>query len=228
MLILGLTGSIGMGKSTAALMLRRLGVPVHDADAAVHRLIGPGGAAVEAVGAAFPDARASEDGATYIDRTALGRRVFADRTALRRLEALLHPLVRAAEARFLSRMARNRVRLVVLDVPLLFETGGERDCDLVAVVSAPAFLQRQRVLGRTGMSEGRLASILGAQMTDAEKRRRADVVVLTGLRRRLTLRQLVRIVRRLRARPGRRRPSRWRPLRRAGPGVGAAADDRMF
>jgi dephospho-CoA kinase len=199
MIVVGLTGSIGMGKSTAAALLRRLGVPVHDADAAVHRLLGRGGAAVKAVAAAFPGT-ARKAG---IDRAALGRRVFGDAASLRRLEDILHPLVRADTDRFLRRMAARRVPLVVLDIPLLFESGGARRCDAVIVVSAPAFLQRARVLARPGMSEARLAAILAKQMPDGEKRRRADFVVPTGLGRRLTLRRLAEIVRVLSANPSR-------------------------
>jgi dephospho-CoA kinase len=190
MRILGLTGSIGMGKSTAAAMLRRLGVPVHDADAAVHRLLGRGGAAVAAVEAAFPGTA----GPNGIDRAALGRRVFADEAALRRLERILHPMVRAETARFLGRMRARRVPLVVLDIPLLYETGGETRCDAVLVVSAPRYLQRARVLRRPGMSEARLAAILAKQVPDAEKRRRADFVVPTGLGRRETLHRLAEVV----------------------------------
>lgn len=176
MIVLGLTGSIGMGKSTAARMLRRLGVPVHDADATVHRLMAKGGAAVAPIAAAFPDA--VKDGA--VDRAALGAIVFNDKAALRRLEAIVHPLVRDAERRFLQRSRRQRRSVVVLDIPLLFETGGERRCDYVAVVSAPAFLQAQRVLRRPGMTPERLAAIRRTQLPDAQKRRRADAVIPTG------------------------------------------------
>lgn len=186
MRVLGLTGSIGMGKSTAAAALRREGVPVHDADAAVHRLLGRGGAAVAAVEAAFPGV--TGDGA--VDRQALGRRVFGDPAALARLEAILHPLVQRATRRFLARARRARRPLAVLDIPLLFETGGDRRCDAVIVVSAPRFVQRARVLKRRGMTPDRLAGIEGRQMPDAQKRRRADVVVPTGLDRRTALRAL--------------------------------------
>jgi dephospho-CoA kinase len=214
MIVLGLTGSIGMGKSTAAALLRRLCVPVHDADASVHRLLGRNGAAVQRVAAAFP----GTGGANGIDRAELGRRVFDDKAALRRLEQILHPLVRAESERFLRRMAARGVPLVVLDIPLLFESGGERRCDAVIVVSAPEFLQRARVLARPGMSESRLAAILAKQMPDRDKRRRADFVVPTGLGRRLTLRRLAEIVKMLSAeqsvhahrRTARRRlPRRW-------------------
>jgi len=190
MKILGLTGSIGMGKSTAARMLRRLGVPVHDADATVHRLMGVGGAAVPMIAAAFPGTVV--DGA--VDRAALGRHVFADPAALRRLEAILHPMVRAAERRFLARQARRGARLVVLDIPLLFETGGARRCDAVAVVTAPAFLQAQRVLKRPGMSRARLAAVRAQQMPDAEKRKRADFIIPTGTGMAPALRRLAAIV----------------------------------
>lgn len=196
MVVLGLTGSIGMGKSTAAAMLRRMGIPVHDADAAVHRLLAKGGAAVPAIAAAFPGV--VENGA--VDRAALGAAVFKDPAALRRLEAIVHPLVRRAEREFLRRARRQGRRLVVLDIPLLFETGGERRCDAVAVVSAPAFLQAQRVLKRPGMTGERLSAVRASQMADADKRRRADAVIPTGLGRRPTLRALTRLVERYRER----------------------------
>jgi dephospho-CoA kinase len=200
LIVLGLTGSIGMGKSTAAAMLRRLGVPLFDADLAVHRLLAPSGAAVPAVSAAFPGVATETIG---IDRVLLGQRVFTNPAALRRLEAILHPMVAAEERRFLARSKSRRVPLVVLDIPLLFETGAERRCDYVLVVSAPTLVQRQRVMRRPGMTEIRLNSILRKQMPDHRKRRRADFVVPTGAGRNLTLRRLQAIVRLLRKR-GRR------------------------
>jgi dephospho-CoA kinase len=187
LIVLGLTGSIGMGKSTAAAMLRRLGVPLFDADRVVHRLLGPGGAAVQPVLAVFPGVAV---GSGEIDRRLLGQRVFGDAEALERLERILHPMVRAEEKRFLARARAHREPLAVLDIPLLFETGGERRCDYVVVVSAPALIQRQRVLRRPGMTEIRLAGILKKQMADREKRRRADFVLPSGLGRNLTLRRL--------------------------------------
>lgn len=190
MRILGLTGSIGMGKSTAASMLRALGLPVHDSDAVVHLLLGKGGKAVAAVEAAFPGM--VKDGA--VDRKALGAKVFGQPAELRRLEAILHPLVREAERRFLQRCRQARHDVVVLDIPLLFETGGEKRCDGVVVVTAPQFLQSQRVMQRPGMTEARFRQILASQMPDREKRRRADWVVDTGCGRRLTLAALARIV----------------------------------
>jgi dephospho-CoA kinase len=179
MFILGLTGSIGMGKTVAAGDFRRLGLPVHDSDAAVHALMGPGGAAVEAVAAAFPGV--VQDGA--VDRAALGKRVFGDDAALRRLEAILHPMVRGRERAFLGRHARLRTPAVVLDIPLLFETGGETRCDAVCVVSAPYREQRRRVLSRPGMTEERFQGILKHQISDYLKRRAADFVIFTGLGR---------------------------------------------
>jgi dephospho-CoA kinase len=187
MIILGLTGSIGMGKSTAATMLRRLGLPVHDADATVHRLLAAGGAAVAEVLAAFPGTGTIETG---IDRQALGRRVFNDRPALRRLERILHPKVRAANRKFLAACTRRRVRIVIQDIPLLFETGGEKNCDAVLVVSAPPFLQRQRVLKRPGMDEAKFQAILSKQVPDKIKRRSTPYVVATGLGKRYTLKRL--------------------------------------
>jgi dephospho-CoA kinase len=195
LIVLGLTGSIGMGKSTAAEMLQRLRVPLFDADLAVHRLLAPGGAAVPAVSAAFPGVETERGG---IDRALLGQRVFTDPPALRRLEAILHPMVAAEERRFLAQSRGRREALVVLDIPLLFETGADRRCDCVLVVSAPALVQRQRVMRRPGMTEIRLAAIMRKQLPDHEKRRRADFVVPTGAGRNLTLRHLKAVVRLLR------------------------------
>lgn len=197
MIVLGLTGSIGMGKSTAATMLRRLGLPVHDADATVHRLTARGGAAVAEIAAAFP--AAVKAGA--LDRQALAKLVFEDPAALQCLEAILHPKVRASAQRFLEIQARRRNPIVVLDIPLLFETGGERLCDAVIVVTAPPFVQAARVLARPGMTPARLETIRARQMPEVEKRRRADFVIHTGRAKGETLRSLARIVRLLR-RPG--------------------------
>lgn len=193
MLVLGLTGSIGMGKSTAAAMFRRLGLPVHDADASVHNLFRPGGAAVAPIARRFPEA--VEMGA--VKREVLGKLVFGDAAALKDLEAIVHPLVRDERDRFLALHRRARRRAAVLDVPLLFETGGEKVCDFVYVVSAPAFLQRQRVLARSGMTDSRLSSILKKQMPDREKRRRADYVLPTGLGRPATMRMIKKTLNRL-------------------------------
>jgi dephospho-CoA kinase len=207
MIVIGLTGGIGMGKSTASNTLRRLGVPVFDADAAVHRLQARGGRAVAPIAAAFPGS--VRDGA--VDREALRRAVLDNPTALKRLEAIVWPLVRDAERRFLARARRAGQRLVVLDVPLLFENGGERRVDQVIVVSAPAAVQRARVLRRRGMTAERFAAIHARQMPDAEKRKRADHVVKTGISRYFAQKAIRRIVRKLRGsapRParGRRAP----------------------
>lgn len=195
MIILGLTGSIGMGKSAAARALVRLGAAVFDADAAVHTLIGPGGALVAAVEAAFPGSTA--DG--RVDRRILGEQVFGDDDATNRLEAIIHPGVGAMERRFLRLAAARRRRLAVLDVPLMFETGGETRCHAVAVVVAPRFVQAQRVLRRSGMTLDRLDAIRARQMPDREKVRRADFVIRTGLGRRSSLRDIHRMVRMLHA-----------------------------
>jgi dephospho-CoA kinase len=184
-------------------MLRRLGVPVCDSDALVHRLIGPGGAAVAAVERAFPGS--TRDGA--VDRKALGARVFGDRAALARLESILHPMVRAAQHRFLRRQAARRAPLVVLDVPLLYESGTDSLCDAVVTLTCPPFLQEQRVLARPGMSRERLLGVLARQMPDREKRRRADFVVQTGLGYRHTLQRLRRVVTLMK----RRRARKWPP-----------------
>lgn len=179
MIVLGLTGSIAMGKSTAARMLADLGIPVHDADATVHALLGPGGAAVPAVGQAFPGV--VENGA--VSRPRLGARVFDNPPALRRLERILHPLVRAEERRFLRYHRRRRAPLVVLNVPLLLENPkARRRCDHIAVVSAPTFLQRRRALARPGMTRQRLNHILRHQMPDPAKRHLADTVIPTTTR----------------------------------------------
>lgn len=174
MLVLGLTGSIGMGKSTVAAMFADEGVPVFDADAEVHRLQGAGGRLLPAIEAAFP----GTTGDSGVDRPLLGRAVFGNADALRRLEAIVHPAVAEERAAFLE---SNRDRsLVVLDIPLLFEAGGWRQVDRIAVVSAPAEVQRARVLARPGMTVERFESILAKQMPDAEKRERADFVIPTG------------------------------------------------
>ena len=209
MVVLGLTGSIGMGKTTVANALRATGAAVFDADAAVHRLLAPGGQAVAAVLARFPDAASGEGAAQAVDRGTLGARVFGDPEALAELEAILHPLVRAGERRFLSASQRRGCRLAVLDIPLLFETGGEARCDATVVVSAPAVVQRARVLGRARMSEERLAAILARQMPDAEKRRRADFVIQTGLDRRISRFAARGIAARLAAARGTRWPTCW-------------------
>lgn len=194
MIILGLTGGIGMGKSTATATLRRLRIPVFDADAAVHRLQARGGRAVAPIAAAFPGS--VRDG--RVDREALRRAVLGDGAALKRLEAIVWPLVRDEERRFLARARRAGARIAVLDVPLLFENGGEARVDQVIVVSAPAAVQRARVLRRPGMTAERFAAIHARQMSDARKRRQADHVVQTGLSRFFAQAAMRRIIRGLR------------------------------
>ncbi|MEQ8345946.1 MAG: dephospho-CoA kinase [Sneathiellaceae bacterium] len=176
MLHLGLTGSIGMGKSTVAGMFRDLGVPVFDADAAVHALYARGGAAVAPLGEAFPAAIVDD----AVDRERLGREVLGDREALRRLERIVHPLVGGMRQDFLAAAEAAGAPFVVLDIPLLFETGGQDRVDAVVVVSAPAAAQRERVLKRPGMTEEKFSAILDKQVPDAEKRARADHVIPTG------------------------------------------------
>ncbi|GAB4070152.1 dephospho-CoA kinase [Ancylobacter sonchi] len=171
---LGLTGSIGMGKSTTAGLFRELGVSVHDADAAVHDIYAHEG--VEPVEAAFPGV--TVDG--HVDRARLGARVLHDAEAMKRLEAIVHPLVRRREQAFLEKARLDEAALAVLDIPLLYETGAEARVDAVAVVSAPHSVQRARVLARPGMTEEKFQAILAKQIPDSEKRRRADYLIDTG------------------------------------------------
>ncbi|MGY9057010.1 MAG: dephospho-CoA kinase [Alphaproteobacteria bacterium] len=188
--VIGLTGSIGMGKSTASAMLARKGLPIFDADASVHQLMAKGGSAVAAVDEAFPGVVI--DGA--VDRPSLGQRVFGDAAALKKLERILHPRVGQMERAFMANVARRRLPIAVRDVPLLFETGGDKRCDATIVVSAPAHIQATRVLARPGMTRERLDQILAKQMPDAQKRQRADYVVPSGLGRRVTLEALNRVL----------------------------------
>jgi dephospho-CoA kinase len=174
MVILGLTGSIGMGKSTTAKLFAEEGVPVHDADAAVHALYE--GEATPQIEAAFPGTTAGGK----VDRQRLGVRVVGDTAALKRLEAIVHPLVRKSEQRFLAAARERGAPVVVLDIPLLFETGGEERVDAVVVVSAPGPEQRRRVLERPGMTEEKFEALLAKQVPDAEKRKRADFVIDSG------------------------------------------------
>ena len=175
MLTVGLTGSIGMGKSTVAAMFAAEGVPVFDADAAVHRLQGPAGAVVAAIEAAFP----GTTGPAGVNRTALSEAVLGDDAAMKRLEAIVHPAVAAERAAFVAAHADSP--LIVFDIPLLFETGGDARVDRVVVVSADAAVQRARVLARPGMTEAKFAAILARQLPDADKRARADLVIATDV-----------------------------------------------
>lgn len=186
MIVLGLTGSIGMGKTTAARALKLRGVPVLEADRVVHRLTATHGPALPAITKAFPGTVS----AGRFDRAKMAGLVFADASALKRLEAILHPLYEAEERRFVMRARGARRRVVAIDIPLMYEVGADRRMDAVIVVTAPAFVQRARVLSRPGMTEKRLAGILARQMPDLEKRRRADYLVSTGGSRREALRRL--------------------------------------
>jgi dephospho-CoA kinase len=174
MVVLGLTGSIGMGKSTTAALFAAEGLPVHDADATVHALYS--GVAVAPVEAAFPGV----SNAGRIDRAALRARVLDDPAALKRLESIVHPLVRAARDAFLQEALKRNAPAVVLDIPLLFETGADREVDRIVVVSAPEAVQKARVLSRPGMTDAQFSAILAKQVPDAEKRRRADWVIDTS------------------------------------------------
>ena len=174
MFILGLTGSIGMGKSTTAKIFADEGVSVQDADAVVHRLYE--GEATSAIEAAFPGT--TKNG--KVDRVELGKRVLGDMAAIKRLEGIVHPLVAQARDKFLAEAERSGAAVAVLDIPLLFETGGDALCDAVAVVSAPTDIQRARAFERPGMTEGKLAVLMAKQIPDVEKRQRADFVVDTS------------------------------------------------
>ena len=190
MKVIGLTGGIGMGKSTAASVFRRAGLPVFDADAAVHRMQARGGRAVRAIAAAFPGT--VRDGA--VDRAMLRQAVVFDPAAMAGLEHILHPLVREEERRFLVAARRAGHHAAVLDIPLLFETGGQRRVDVVVVVSAPRAVQMARVRARRRMADPQIVALIARQTPDLEKRRRADLVVHTGLSRNHTLRQLRRFI----------------------------------
>ncbi|MDS4011903.1 MAG: dephospho-CoA kinase [Defluviicoccus sp.] len=206
MIVLGLTGSIAMGKSTASALFRREGVPVFCADQTVHRLLGPGGAAVAAIEANFPGVVI----AGAVDRVQLAAKVFADPQALKRLEAIVHPLVIDAQDRFLKAAARRGSPLAVLDIPLLFEAGLDRLCDRIAVVSAPASVQYQRLVRRRTLDAVRIKATLARQMPDALKRRRADFIIPSGQGRALTRRVIVDIIRALKDKGmANRAQSRW-------------------
>lgn len=195
MRVLGLTGGIGMGKSTTATLFRRAGVRVFDADAEVRALQAPHGRALPAIGRLVPGS--VHDG--VLDRGMLRRVALSDPAIIHGLEGILHPMVRRARERFLQRARRDGCRWVVLDIPLLFETGAERACDAVVVVSAPARVQRARVMRRGRMTPEQLDAVLARQMPDAHRRRRADVVIETGLSRHDTVRQVQRLLRAMRA-----------------------------
>lgn len=192
MIVLGLTGSIGMGKSTVAAMMGRMGIASHDSDEVARAAIGPGGSAVAEVSAAFPDTYDKKTDS--IDRQKLGPVVFADPEKRRRLEAIVHPHVWESQRQFLQKQKALGARFAVLDIPLLYETGAETRVDCVIVVSCPARTQRRRVLARPGMTAEKFENIVASQMPDAEKRRRADFVVQTGLGMAMTQRSIQKII----------------------------------
>lgn len=207
MIILGLTGSIGMGKSTAAAMLRARGIEVFDADGEVHRLYGAGGKAVQLIEAAFPGT--TEDGS--VNRPKLAAALGTDEDKFRSLEAIVHPLVRDSELQFLADAHRRGDKIVVLEIPLLLEKNLDDGVDAVVVLSAPADVQRARVLERPGMTEARLDALLARQLPDAEKRRRADFVVDTGGALADTEVQIDAILSALRSMPAEAYDRYWRP-----------------
>ena len=194
MLIIGITGSIAMGKSTAASMLSKLNIPIHDADKTVHHLFLKSGGAYNSIAEVFPEA-VDKNG---VDRMKLGREVFANPDRLALLESIVHPLVSSARNKFIQGHRRRKSKLVILDVPLLYETGGEKGCDKVMVVSAPVFLQKQRALSRPNMSLKKFSDILSHQIPNREKCKRADYVIPTGLGKAYTYSVLKRIIYKLR------------------------------
>lgn len=204
MFILGLTGSIGMGKSTTATMFRRFGIPVHDADQRVHDLMAPSGLAFASIAKAFPEALIDGE----INRQVLGPLVFKDPVKLKKLESILHPLVRAEETGFLKTAALRGVPLVVLDIPLLFETDSDRRCDAVVVVTAPMFIQRQRVMVRPTMTVEKFNAIIAKQMSDSLKRELADFIIQTGLGHYHALRDMQKMLAEIKGLKGRHWPRR--------------------
>jgi len=198
MFILGLTGSIGMGKTSAAAVFRRQKICVFDADGVVRQLLEKNGEAVEMVGEAFKGVVTD----CQVNRNKLGEIVFGDAGALSTLEEIIHPLVRNKQKFFLRSVANHRQSLAVLDIPLLFETGGERNCDAVAVVTAPKFLQKIRVMGRGDMTEKKFRGIIKRQMQDQEKRDRADFIIPSGLGKRISFQSIQKIIRIVLTLPG--------------------------
>ena len=198
MYILGLTGSIGMGKTTAASMFRRYGVPVYDADAAVHQLMKSDSMVIKQVKKVFPNVVENEN----IDRNALGSIVYKNRKALAALELILHPLVRAMQIEFLRQRGKARQNLVVLDIPLLFENKIDKFCDTVAVVSAPPYLQKIRVLSRPYMTPERFEQIIDNQLPNTEKIKRAEFIIQTGIGRNHSLLNIINIIGIVRERRG--------------------------
>lgn len=178
MIKIGLTGSIGMGKSTASQMFRDLGIPVHCADKAAHDLMAPGGKAVDAILEHFPSAKAeNNDGQAYIDRQKLGQIVLAAPLALKKLEEILHPLIKEDSQRYLANAKKLGHKIVIFDIPLLFEKGRDQEMDQIICITAPEEVQRERVLARPNMTEEKFQQILAKQIPDAEKRKRSDIII---------------------------------------------------
>jgi dephospho-CoA kinase len=201
MIVIGLTGSIGMGKTTTAAMLEKLGIPVHDADAAVHALLKPSGKGAKALTREFPFSkypeiygRKNKKGIRPVNRQNLGRLAFSNTKVRKKLEKILHPLVRKAQQDFIKKHKKNGLEIVALDIPLLFETEGEKRVDYTIVVTAPLKVQKARVLARPGMDAKKFNAILKSQMPDKEKRARADFILQTGLGRAHAMKELRRIV----------------------------------
>lgn len=195
MITVGITGSVGMGKTTVANMLREMEIPVHDSDAAVHFMLGPDGPAVATVGRSFPEAlQTNENRRVFIDRQILGRIIFADRAKKRQLEEILHPMVRAESDKFKEEMKKRAHKIIALDIPLLFETGGEERVDVTVCVTAPSDMQRSRVMARPGMTAEKFDRIVAGQLPDAEKRARADYVIDTSNGLEETRKQLNKII----------------------------------
>ncbi|OIN85630.1 MAG: dephospho-CoA kinase [Alphaproteobacteria bacterium CG1_02_46_17] len=192
MKIIGLTGSIGMGKSVTASMLQRMGYPVFDSDLAVHKLLAPYGAAFQTVALSFPECWDAKK--HLIDRQKLGRIVFADSSKRKELEDILHPLVWWQQKKFIQESIARGAKIAVLDIPLLFETGSQRKCDAVICVDSPHFIQRQRVLSRPNMNEDHFYAILSRQMPQFEKKKLSDYILQTGLGYAHTLRHLKKII----------------------------------
>ena len=190
MLVIGLTGSIGMGKSTVAGLLRRMGYPMYSADAAVHNTLKKGGKAVAPVARLFPETLKRGG----IDRKLLGRAVFGQAKELRQLEQIIHPLLRRRERAFLQQARKAKARAAILEIPLLFETGAEKRCDITFCVTAPRAIQKARVLARPGMSEEKLRAILKRQMPNAEKCRKADYIIPTGKGLEITRKRLQKLM----------------------------------
>ncbi len=197
MVIIGLTGGIGMGKSTAAKILSGFGLPVYNADEAIHELLGKGGAGVKPVAQLFPEARKR----SAIDRKILGKLVFGHPHKLKRLENILHPLVQKVEQKFLRAVRKRNIQAAILEIPLLFETGADKRCDFAICVTAPKSVQKARVMKRPGMTPARFKAILSHQMSDREKRKRADLVIDTGKGIADTKKQLTYILSQLNLKP---------------------------